>query len=257
MFHGLLSGAVDPGDLRFHTELLDVQELNQRLQNRSLENGGFAVAKASAAAAIALEQRYEILSAGAALGFGVGPLLLAAPDAPPLSSTARVWCPGALTTAHLLLRHFFPQLTNVTHTVFSEVMPALARGAADYGVVIHEGRFVYQQLGLHLQADLGSLWEERYQLPLPLGVIVASRQLDPALRSRWGELVRASVEYGYAHRAETFPTMAQYAQELAPDVIWGHVDLYVNQWSLDLGSDGQRALRQLAQLTKAHLPKIT
>jgi 1,4-dihydroxy-6-naphthoate synthase len=143
----------------------------------------------------------------------------------------------------LLYRRFFPQAPKARNLIFSEVMPALKRGEADYGVVIHEGRFTYRDEGLELEADLGSLWEGSVKAPLPLGCIVAARRLPLEVRGAFSDCVRRSVEYAFAHREETLASMRRYAQELQDHVIWAHVDLYVNQWSLDLGEEGRRALR--------------
>jgi 1,4-dihydroxy-6-naphthoate synthase len=243
MFHALLEGKLDTAGLDLSIELFDVEQLNQ-----GLRAGRFDFSKASAAAAIAMAARFEVCAAGAALGFGVGPLLLARPEAKPLSAETRVLCPGAMTTATLLMQHLFPQAVKVEHCVFSEIMPALKRGEADYGVVIHEGRFTYREHGLKLVADLGELWEQSEQLPLPLGVIVADRALPEEVRQRFGALVRRSIEYAHANRNETFATMRRFAQELDERVVWAHVDLYVNRWSLSLGDEGERALRALGRV---------
>lgn len=237
MFHAILERAIDMEGMQLEIELLDVQELNQRLDSGTLE-----LSKASCYAAARILDRYEICPAGAALGFGVGPLLLARSDAPPLDANARVLCPGALTTAGLLFRHLYPAATRIENVVFSEIMPALENGSADYGVVIHEGRFTYAQQGLTLISDLGQLWESEFQVPLPLGCIVASRELPIEVRERFARLVKRSILYAHEHRSETLYTMQRYAQELSEPVIWAHVDLYVNEWSLDLGDDGRRAL---------------
>lgn len=249
MFHAILEGRIDLGDLDVSIELGDVQELNERVQRGELD-----FSKVSCFAAAVLAEQYEIVSAGAALGFGVGPLLLARPGAPALGAGARIICPGALTTAGLLFRRFFPHVPRAENRVFSEIMPALSRGEADYGVVIHEGRFTYQAMGLELVADLGALWEKEYRLPLPLGCVVASRKLPERVRHSFSELVRASVMYGFAHRAETLATMKRYAQELDEAVIWSHVDLYVNDWSVDLGSEGRRALEVFFDLVRNDAP---
>lgn len=243
MFHALLERKLDTHGLHLSIELYDIQQLNDGLLRRA-----FHFAKASAAAAVALGEHYEVCSAGAALGFGVGPLLLSAPKVGPLSQDSVVLCPGMTTTAQLLVRQFFPQVTRLEYRVFSEIMPALERGEADYGVVIHEGRFTYREHGLTLVADLGELWERSQHLPLPLGVIVAGRALPEEVKEYFDGLVRRSVEYALAHREETLSTMQAHAQELDERVIWAHVDLYVNPWSLALGDDGERALRVLQRV---------
>ena len=236
MFHAILTGRVKPVGFDLDLELMDVQQLNE-----GLSRGAFHFAKASCFAAALMRDRYERATSGAALGYGVGPLVLARKDAPPLDENARVLTPGGMTTAFLLFQRFFSGATSVRHVVFSEIMPALERGDADYGVVIHEGRFTYAQSGLSLTADLGALWEKEFSLPLPLGCIVADRTLPQEHRVAFSRAVRESIEYGYAHKEETFATMQRYAQELAESVIWQHVELYVNEWSLDLGDVGSKA----------------
>jgi 1,4-dihydroxy-6-naphthoate synthase len=124
-------------------------------------------------------------------------------------------------------------------------MPALKRGEADYGVVIHEGRFTYESLGLELEVDLGALWEQRFSLPLPLGCLVAHRRVGDSDRANFEALVRSSIEYGYSHRDEVYGTMKQHAQELEERAIWSHVETYVNEWSMDLGDVGLAAFEQL------------
>ncbi len=247
MFHALLEGRVKCDGFELDIELMDVQQLNERLAQ-----GALNLSKASCYAAALLEERYEVVPAGAALGFRVGPLLLSRSGAVEDISRARVLAPGSMTTAFLLFQRYFPTASDISHAVFSEIMPALERGDADYGVVIHEGRFTYQERGLSLVADLGSLWEREFSLPLPLGCIVADRSLPQAHRESFAVGVRKSIEYAYAHRDEALVTMRRYAQELSDEVIWRHVDLYVNTWSLDLCADGSAALRQFRELVGAY-----
>lgn len=246
MFHAILERHLGMRGFELDVELLDVQELNRRATE-----GEISFSKVSCYAAAALEERYEVLAAGAALGFGVGPLVLARRGAPALGPGARVLTPGSLTTAGVLFRRYFPSARRSRDVVFSEIMPALERGEADYGVVIHEGRFTYAQRGLELIADLGERWEQEFRLPLPLGCIVASRSIAEGTRQEFGRLVRDSVEYAFANRAETLATMRRHAQELDEAVIWSHVDLYVNKWSADLGEDGRRALEIFRDLVRS------
>jgi 1,4-dihydroxy-6-naphthoate synthase len=239
IFHGLLRGRISlPGPVRF--ELRDIQELNEGMARER-----FDLCKVSSVAALRHSDTYELCSVGAALGYGVGPLLVARPGAAPLGESSRVLAPGSDTTAYALLRHFFPQAPGGRQVVFSEIMPALVRGDADYGVVIHEGRFVYQELGLQCVADLGALWEERYQVPLPLGCLVAHRRVAREWRFAFESAVRSSIQYSYAHRDEALTTMRAHAQELDDRAIWAHVDLYVNKWSSELGVAGQAAFERL------------
>ena len=242
MFHGLMTGRVDTRGLEFDVTLCDIQELNH-----GMEQERFDLCKASAFAALQGAERRSVCDSGAALGYGVGPLLLRRPGAPALGEGARVLCPGESTTAAALFRHFFPECREIRHVVFSEIMPALIATRADYGVVIHEGRFTYQGCGLGCVADLGSLWEQKYSLPLPLGCIVARKDLPEEVRPIFERVVRDSIEYGYQHCEETLITMRQYAQELSDEALWAHVDLYVNQWSLALGEEGRSAFEALGE----------
>jgi 1,4-dihydroxy-6-naphthoate synthase len=243
MMHAIMSGAVRTDGIAFDLSLHDIQELNTGMAAER-----FDLCKVSSVAALKNAHAYELCSVGAAVGYGVGPLLLARPGAPALERAAGVLCPGAATTAYALFQHFYPQAGAVRQCVFSEIMPALARGEADYGVVIHEGRFTYQGLGLECVADLGAMWEERYRVPLPLGCLVAHRRVAPAVRSAFEQTVRRSIEYSYNHRDEAYQTMRAHAQELDDQALWAHVDLYVNQWSLELGEIGQAAFTRLQEI---------
>ena len=249
-FHGILEGKVDPRGLDFRIELLDVEELNRRLFA-----GDFDVAKASFHAALLLRGTLGVLPVGSALGFGVGPLLLAArPGAHPrdpvpqpggASRPARVLCPGAHTTATLLYELFHAGEGAMEQVVFSDIMPALEAGDADFGVCIHEGRFTWQAHGLALVEDLGAVWEEATGAPLPLGGILARHALGPETIGAVSAVIRDSLAHARAQRAETVPTMRRYAQELTDEVMFQHVDLYVNDWTTDLGETGRAALEIL------------
>ena len=260
-FHAILNQKIDFGGLDFDVQLLDIQQLND-----SLFAGQFDFAKASFHAAALLADRTVVLPSGSALGFGVGPLLLAAkentsPANWPSGSTsssdaaAITLCPGQHTTANMLFQMFYSeaiqqQRSVVKHALFSEIMPALQTGSADFGVCIHEGRFTWKQQGLAKVADLGELWEQKTNQPLPLGGILARRDLRRETVAAVQQLVQKSIEYGLANRQETLATMRQYAQELDDDVLFGHVDLYVNKWTVDLGTEGASSLAELSRLAK-------
>lgn len=246
-FHALIQRLVDWRGLQFQIELLDIQQLNNRLFQ-----GDFDVAKASFHAALLLADRTVVLPSGSALGFGVGPLLLSAREQTrPENATQLTLCPGQHTTAALLFALFHPQTTRVEHVVFSEIMPRLQRQQADFGVCIHEGRFTWQQAGLGLVEDLGTRWEQATHCPLPLGGIVAQRSLAPDITARVQAVIHDSLEYALADRQAALPSMRHYAQEFDDAVLFQHVDLYVNQWTVDLGPVGQRALDQLAERARA------
>lgn len=233
---------VDWRGLEFQIELLDIQELNERLFR-----GGFDVAKGSFHAALRLADRMQVLPTGAALGFGVGPLLLAAsPDSQPASIEQVTLCPGELTTAALLFQLFYPHTTQVEHIQFSKIMLALKERRVDFGVCIHEGRFTWQAEGLSLVEDLGTRWEFETHCPLPLGGILAATELGEDLLSAVQAVIHDSLQHALANRAGALPTMRKYAQEFDDRVLMQHVDLYVNEWTVDLGNIGRESLRELS-----------
>lgn len=243
-FDALMNRRVDWRGLDFHIELLDIQQLNDRLLAGDLD-----VAKASFHAALLLARSYVVLRSGSALGFGVGPLLLAARQGnTPRDRDQVTLCPGRYTTATLLFRLFHPNTTRIEQVVFSEIMPRLAQGRADFGVCIHEGRFTWQDQGLELVEDLGTRWERQTGCPLPLGGILASKRLDAAVTARVQAVIRDSIDAALAAPERPLPTMRKYAQEFDDRVLMRHVDLYVNRWTQDLGPTGAEALRTLSQL---------
>jgi 1,4-dihydroxy-6-naphthoate synthase len=241
-FHALLNRLVDWRGLEFDVELLDIQQLNTLLFS-----GDFDVAKASFHAALLLTDSTVVLSSGSALGFGVGPLLLSAePDAVLRDSDQLTLCPGEHTTAALLFRLFHARTTRIQHVVFSAIMPMLQHRQADFGVCIHEGRFTWQDEGLGLVEDLGTRWEQETKCPLPLGGIVASRSLPDETTAKVLAVIHDSLQFALADRNAALPTMRKYAQEFDDDVLMKHVDLYVNDWTLDLGDSGRAALHELS-----------
>jgi 1,4-dihydroxy-6-naphthoate synthase len=243
-FHGLLTKAVDWRGLEFEIDLLDIEQLNERLLGDDSDD--FDVGKVSFHAALGAAERIVVLPSGSALGFGVGPLLLAAmPESTPCDTTQLTLCPGRHTTAALLFALFHPDSTRVEQAVFSEIMPRLQAGSADFGVCIHEGRFTWQQQGLTLVEDLGLRWEAETGCPLPLGGIVASQSLPADTIARVQRVIADSLRFALANPAAPLPTMRDHAQELDDAVLMQHVDLYVNDQTLDLGTLGQRALDEL------------
>jgi 1,4-dihydroxy-6-naphthoate synthase len=241
-FHGLLTRSVDWRGLEFEVELLDIEQLNERLLASS-----FDVGKTSFHAALHLADDHVVLPTGSALGFGVGPLLLsAAPGSRPEHAGQLTLCPGRHTTAALLFALFHPHTTRVEHVIFSEIMPRLEAGSADFGVCIHEGRFTWQQRGLGLVEDLGTRWEKETRCPLPLGGIVASSRLPHETIQTVQQVIHDSLRFALADRQAALPTMRRYAQEFDDHVLMQHVDLYVNEWTLDLGVEGARALDELS-----------
>lgn len=250
-FHAILNHKIELRGLEFEISLLDIQQLND-----GLFAGRFDVAKASFHAAILLAGNWVVLPSGSALGFGVGPLLLAAqsetrPDQLLSGQKSLTLCPGELTTATLLFKMFYggalaSGITQLEQRVFSDIMPSLQSKTADFGVCIHEGRFTWEKEGLFLVEDLGTRWENETNSPLPLGGIVARKDLGRKTIETVQNVIQQSIEYGLANRNETLSTMRSYAQEFSDEVLMSHVDLYVNQWTAELGGVGRVALDVLA-----------
>jgi 1,4-dihydroxy-6-naphthoate synthase len=245
-FHAILERRIDLRGLEFAPELLDVQQLND-----GLFAGRYDVSKASFYAALLLAGDYGVLRVGSALGFGVGPLVVAARPGVRPEPAARVLCPGETTTATLLYRSLHPGQGEIDHAVFSEIGPALRRGDADLGVLIHEGRLTYRRDGLHLIEDLGESFERLALAPVPLGGILARLTLPEDVVDRFTAVLRDSIAYAWTHRDEVLVTIRRYAQELGEDVIWPYVKLYVTDHTVDLGDDGIRALQTLERTASA------
>jgi len=248
-FHGLLNHEVDWRGLEFQVELLDIQQLNN-----ALFAGEFDIAKASFHAALRLASSCFILPSGSALGFGVGPLLLAAESGilPQPGNAQRTLCPGEHTTAALLFQLFYPGCTRLEHVVFSEIMPSLQNKTADFGVCIHEGRFTWQREGLALVEDLGTRWERETKCPLPLGGILARRRLSNDVIGRVQAVIRDSIDFALSDPSAAMPTMRTYSQEFDEEVLMQHVHLYVNEWTRDLGVEGRLALAELSRQAVKH-----
>ena len=245
-FHALMNRLVDWNGLEFDFQLMDIQQLNDGLFRNC-----FDVAKTSFHAALLLADDWIVLPSGSALGYGVGPLLLAAnPDTHPSNAQQVALCPGEHTTATLLFRLLYPGTASVQHVVFSDIMPRLRAGDADFGVCIHEGRFTWQQQGLSLVADLGTQWEQESKCPLPLGGLVAKRTLGSDVIQRVQNTVLDSLKYAQENHGEALVSMRKYAQEFDDDVLMKHVELYVNDWTIDLGSAGADALLELSRRAK-------
>ena len=246
-FHALMTRAVDWRGLAFEVELLDIERLNERVVA-----GDIDVCKASFAAAVGVADAVVVLPSGAALGFGVGPLLLAAAaGGVPRGPDQLTLLPGRHTTAALLFALFHPRSTRIEQVVFSAIMPRLRDGTADFGVCIHEGRFTWREQGLALVEDLGDRWEAETRCPLPLGGIVAGRRLPPATIATVQRVIHDSLRFALADPAAALPTMRAHAQEFDDRVLMQHVELYVNDWTLDLGAEGRRALDELSRRAAA------
>jgi len=241
MFDALLHQRIDTEGLEFEVHLADIEELN-----RLALDGVADITKCSYAIVPGIMPEYQILNSGSALGRGNGPLLV---SKKPLSKNdlkgLTVAIPGERTTANLLLKNLFPEITDKRIMLFSDIIPAVTEGRADAGVLIHEGRFMYEEKGLSLVADLGEEWEKRYGLPLPLGAIAIRRSLPEALKRKIDRLLGQSVRYAFENPEKSRHFIKQYAQELDESVIQSHINLFVNEYSVDLGQEGRQAVIRL------------
>lgn len=245
-FHAILERRIDLRGFELDVELVDVQQLND-----GLFGGRYDIAKASFHAALLLSDRFVVLASGAALGFGVGPLLVAAGPGTAPSPQSRVLCPGKTTTATLLYHCLHPHQGTISQAVFTDITPAILRGDADLGVLIHEGRLTYQRDGLTLVEDLGTSFERLADAPVPLGGILADRALPDGVAAEFASLLRESIAHGWANRDEALVTIRRHAQEMDESVIWPYVELYVNDHTVDLGCEGVRALAVLERTGRA------
>jgi 1,4-dihydroxy-6-naphthoate synthase len=248
-FHALAHGLV-PGAPPVSVTFADIDVLNARAAD-----GLDDLVKVSYAALPWLLDGYRLLPAGGALGRGCGPLVLMAADNPLAASAedgasvlrgARVAIPGTRTTAYLLFRLWAAgiDVTAIDVLPFEKIMPAVQAGRYDAGLVIHESRFTYPSYGLVSVADLGDWWEGTTGLPIPLGAILARRDL-PAATGDLAEAVRSSVAAAFADPSASASWVLEHSQELAPEVVQAHIDLYVNDFSLDLGDEGYAAADEL------------
>lgn len=218
----------------------DIETLNEL----ALE-GKYPVVKASFAIYPLICEDYQILSCGSALGFGVGPILISREDIKPDEdfSEKRIALPGKHTTAHFLYDFFFYGKGKKMFLFYHEVIPALLDKKADLGVLIHEGRFVYQKYGLKLISDLGELWERKTEAPLPLGGFFIKRNLSDEMKKEILRCLRKSLQYAWEHKEEVYPLLKKYAQELDKEVIFRHVETYVNRFTLRLEEEALEGLK--------------
>lgn len=241
IFHALVHGIVRVDGLDFAPRLEDVETLNRLAAEAILD-----VTKISYGAIPDLVRDYALLRSGGALGRGCGPLVVARdPIDPAELPSKRIAIPGRKTTANLLLRLFAPDALAGEERIYSDIMPAVARGEVDAGLIIHESRFTYADHGLVKVVDLGEWWEQETGLPIPLGGILARRDLGAATIRSIDEALRRSVEHAFADPAASRDYVRAHAQELDDTVTQQHIDLYVNQFSIDLGEEGERAIREL------------
>ena len=241
IFDAMVHQKIDTEGLEFEVQLGDVEQLNQKAFATALD-----ITKLSYHAYAYLIESYALLTSGSALGNNCGPLLVAKTAIPPKDlANKRIAIPGKYTTANFLLSLAFPDVKKKEETLFSKIEQQILSGAVDAGLIIHENRFTYQDRGLVKIIDLGEWWEQRTQLPIPLGGIVVQRKFSTALQQKINRVLRRSIEFAFANPAASLPYIQAHAQEMDIAVVQQHIGLYVNDFSIDLGEKGKAAIQYL------------
>lgn len=248
IFDNWVNGKLANNALQVSPTLADVEQLNAMAKTAALD-----VTKISFGVYPFIADKYQILDAGSALGFGCGPLLISKKDlnlSDFENSELTIAIPGFSTTANLLLSLAFPGMKNKVEYVFSDIENAVLTGKVDAGLIIHENRFTYKKLGLRKIIDLGEYWESLYNLPIPLGCIVVKRDLSDALKIQINSAIKKSVEVAFENPANTMDYVAKHSQTMEHAVMQQHIDLYVNKYSISLGDEGHKAIEKLFSVGK-------
>jgi 1,4-dihydroxy-6-naphthoate synthase len=249
MFDAMVHGRIDTEGLEFDVRLLDIDALNA-----AAIGSEFDATKLSFHAYPYCAGSYVLLDAGSALGNNCGPLLISKRDIPQAEVAAggvRIAIPGRLTTANFLCGLAFPRAQDKTPVIFSDIEAAVLDGRFDAGLIIHENRFTYQAKGLKKIIDLGEFWEAETGAPIPLGGIVVRRALSDDVKAAVNRVMRRSVEFAFAHPEASLPYVRAHAQEMSEEVMYKHIDLYVNQYSVNLGREGRRAIELMFARARA------
>lgn len=255
IFDALVNNRLSDNVFSFISHIEDVEQLNRRAFADELD-----ITKLSFNAFAKVSAHYQLLTSGAALGKNCGPLVvmkknLSWKDLPDL----KIAIPGKNTTANLLLTLFAPDAVNKTEMLFSDIEAAVLDGTVDAGLIIHESRFTYEAKGLKKMADMGELWEQYTGCPLPLGCIAVKRNLPEETKSKINSLVRESVQYAYEYPGVADDFIRQHSNEMSEEVQQRHINLYVNEFSIDLGEQGKKAIELLFRKGREMnlLPEIT
>jgi 1,4-dihydroxy-6-naphthoate synthase len=253
IFDALVNHKINTRGIQFIPVLEDVQTLNNWALEKKLD-----ISKISYGVWPLLLDEYALLDAGGALGKGVGPLLIAKrPMDEQAINEARIAVPGVNTTANLLFSLAYPEAIDKKFMIFSDIEEAVLDGRADCGVIIHENRFTYMQRGLVKLADLGEYWEARTHAPIPLGGIVAQRSIPPEMQQEISELIKKSVSYAMSRYPALPDYVRAHAREMEEPVMRQHIDLYVNDYSLSLGEEGNKAVQTLLDVYQdMHLAQL-
>jgi len=244
IFDALVNKKIDTGDFHFEARLEDVETLNELAKNQVLD-----FTKISYGVLPLVAGNYKVMNSGSALGKGVGPLLISQKhvDFDDVEKYTIV-IPGENTTAHLLFSLAFPNAKNKVFKRYDEIEKSVLESQKVLGVIIHENRFTYMKRGLYKIVDLGNFWEEKTALPIPLGGIIGRRNLDENILMKVDALIKDSIEYAF----ENYPLITDYvkehSQEMEPEVMKKHIDLYVNRFSINLGKDGRNAIQKFMRI---------
>ncbi len=247
IFHAMLHGQVDTGSFEFTPHIADVESLNESAFSET-----FAITKLSFYAYLHLTEKYELLDAGSALGYGCGPMLVAGRELASIRD-AVIAVPGRYTTAYLLLQLWRPACRHIEIVPFDQILPGIASGTYDAGVIIHEGRFVYPEYGCVKIIDLGEWWETETSLPIPLGCIALRK--DPSTirdKSAIESILRSSITHALENPEASRDFVRSHAQELDEQVIREHIHLYVNAFTESLGETGRKAIAALEEMARCH-----
>lgn len=252
IFDAMVHHKIDTEGLDFEVVMEDVEALNQRALKGELD-----ITKLSFHAYLYVMQNYILLRSGSALGFNCGPLLVGSSELvvrrlrdqlnnntefPTPNTELSIAIPGKNTTANFLLSLALPQAKNKVELLFSDIEQAVLDGKVDAGLIIHESRFTYEQKGLKKIMDLGEFWDGLIHAPIPLGGIVAKRKFDKELLQKINRCIQKSVLYAFANTQDVMPYVRCHAQEMSEEVMKKHIDLYVNEFSIDLGNKGMEAI---------------
>jgi 1,4-dihydroxy-6-naphthoate synthase len=241
IFDAMVNGRIDTEGLRFNLHLADVEELNRLAFSSTID-----ITKVSYHAFAYLSEAYQLLTSGSALGFGNGPLLISKHKIyPDELKDLKIAIPGKYTTANLLLSLAYPHLNQKREYLFSDIEEVILTGEADAGLIIHENRFTYRAKGLKKIVDLGEWWDQQTGLPIPLGGIIIKRNLPHEIRLKVNRVLKRSVEYALANPNDSLPFVRQHAQSMDEEVMRNHIQLYVNDFSVDLGTKGKEAITAL------------
>ena len=241
IFDALVHQKIDTEGLEFEVILADVEELN-----KNAIAGNIDITKLSYHAFARIANSYKLLTSGSALGFKNGPLVISKKKIyPDEISDLKVAIPGVNTTANLLFSIAFPGVKEKQEFLFSDIEEAILDGEVDAGVIIHENRFTYEKKGLKKIIDLGEDWEEKTNAPIPLGGIVVNRKIDLKQQQKINRILKNSVKFAFKNPESSYNYVKKYAQELDDEVIQKHIHLYVNNFTLELGELGKKAVTSL------------